>query len=190
MDCALRVDSAAGQVPDEPGVNGSEKEFAFVSQFLCFRDVVQEPADLGGGEIGVDDEAGLIFDQFRVALFFEFLGIVRGPAALPDDGVVDRTAGGLIPKDGGLALVGDTDGSNVLRVDVPFPKDGGHALQLRHEDVFGSVFDPAGMGVDLLELSLGLGDDLAVFVKNDRSGTGGTLVQSHYIFGHSKVPPL
>ena len=36
-----------------------------------------------------------------------------GAAVLPDDGVVDRPAGGAVPQHGGLALVGDADGGNV-----------------------------------------------------------------------------
>ena len=171
-------------------VDGTEEEFAFVSKFLGFRDVVEEPADLGGGEVGVNDEAGLLFDGLEVSLRLQFLGVVRGTAALPDDGVVNGTAGRFVPKDGGLALVGDTDGGDVGGIDLAFAEDGGDTLQLGHEDVFGSVLNPACMRVDLLELSLGFGDDLAILVKDDRSGTGGTLIQSHYIFGHSKVPPL
>ena len=190
MDRAFRMDGAAGQVPDEPGVDGTEEEFALVREFLCFGDVVEKPADLGGGEVGVDDEAGLLFDRLKMSFCLQFLGIVRGTAALPDDGVVDGTAGRFIPKDGGLTLVGDTDGGDVGGVDLAFAEDGGDALEFGHEDVFRAMLDPACMRVDLLELSLGLGDDLAILVKNDRSGTGGTLIQSHYIFGHSKVPPL
>ena len=190
VDCAFRMDSAAGQVPDEPGVDGAEEEFALVRKFLCFGDVVEKPADLGGGEVGVDDEAGLLFDGLEMSLCLQFLGIVRGAAALPDDGVVDGTTGRFIPKDGGLTLVGDTDGGDVGGVDLAFAEDGGDALEFGHEDVFRTMFYPACMRIDLLELSLGFGDDLAILVKNDRSGTGGTLIQSHYIFGHSKVPPL
>ena len=190
MDSAFRMGGAAGQVPDEPGVDGTEEEFAFVSKFLGFRDVVEEPADLGGGEVGVNDEAGLLFDGLEVSLRLQFLGVVRGTAALPDDGVVNGTAGRFVPKDGGLALVGDTDGGDVGGIDLAFAEDGGDALEFVHEDVFRTMFYPACMRIDLLELSLGFGDDLAILVKDDRSGTGGTLIQSHYIFGHSKVPPL
>ena len=180
----------AGEVPDEPGVDGTEEELAFVSKFLCFRDVVQDPADLGGGEIGVDNQAGLFFDHLRVAFRLQLLCVVSGTAALPDNGVVDGTAGLFVPEDGGFALVGDTDCGDVFRVDISLTEDGGNTLKLRHKDVFRSVLDPACMGIDLLEFSLGFCDDLAIGVKNDRSGTGSTLIQSHNIFGHSKLPPL
>ena len=32
---------------------------------------------------------------------------------LPDDGIVQRLASALVPQQGGLALVGDTNGNNV-----------------------------------------------------------------------------
>ena len=35
-------------------------------------------------------------------------------SALPDDGVVDWLSGLAIPQEGGLSLVGDADGSNLL----------------------------------------------------------------------------
>ena len=39
---------------------------------------------------------------------------VGGAPVLPDDGVVDRLAGGAVPDDGGLALIGDADAGDVL----------------------------------------------------------------------------
>ena len=51
-------------------------------------------------------------------LGFEALAIVRGAAVLPHDGVVDGLARGGIPNDGGLALVGDPEGTNFMRLDL------------------------------------------------------------------------
>ena len=39
----------------------------------------------------------------------------RGAAVLPDDGVVDRLAGGAVPDTRGLALIGDADAGDVAR---------------------------------------------------------------------------
>jgi hypothetical protein len=41
-----------------------------------------------------------------------------GAGVLPDDRVVDRLAGELVPHHGGLALVGDADGGDLMAVDV------------------------------------------------------------------------
>ena len=38
---------------------------------------------------------------------------IRGAAVLPDDGVVDRLAGGAVPEHRGLALIGDADAGDV-----------------------------------------------------------------------------
>ena len=48
-----------------------------------------------------------------MALRFELLAESGGAAVLPDDGVIDGFAGGAVPDDGCLALVGDADGGHV-----------------------------------------------------------------------------
>ena len=52
-------------------------------------------------------------DRFEMALLLELIAELRRAPVLPDDGVVDRTAGAALPDDGGLALVGDADGRHV-----------------------------------------------------------------------------
>ena len=74
--------------------------------------------DLGAGEVGVDHEAGAFADEGFVAVALQAIAEIRGAAVLPDDRVVDRLAGLAVPDDGGLALVGDADGGDVVAADA------------------------------------------------------------------------
>ena len=57
------MDFTAGEIPDEPGVHCSETQFACLSLGARSRDIFQNPTDLGGTEISVDDETGLFADE-------------------------------------------------------------------------------------------------------------------------------
>ena len=50
----------------------------------------------------------------------QFGADVGGAAVLPDDGAVHGLAGGAVPHHGGLALVGDADRGDVLRLQAGF----------------------------------------------------------------------
>ena len=54
---------AAGELPDEPGVDGAEGQLAGLGPGAGAGDVVEQPGDLGAGEVGVDDQAGLLADE-------------------------------------------------------------------------------------------------------------------------------
>ena len=50
---------AAGEIPQQPGVNGAEGQFAPPGALPGAGHVIQNPAQLAAGEIGVNDQAGL-----------------------------------------------------------------------------------------------------------------------------------
>ena len=77
--------------------------------------VVEDPAQLGGGEIRIDQQPGARADIGLVAGGLEFGTVVGGTTILPDDGRVDQVAAGGVPDQRGLALVGDADGGDVGR---------------------------------------------------------------------------
>ena len=52
------VATAAGEFPDEPGVDGAESELAGVGLSACAGNMLQDPANFAGGEVGVKDKAG------------------------------------------------------------------------------------------------------------------------------------
>ena len=110
------VHLAAGQPPQQKAVDGAEGEFAALGAFARAGDVVEHPGDLGAGEIGVEQQAGLRRDRRLVAFGLQSRADVGGAAVLPDDGAVDGLAGRAVPHHRGLALVGDADGGDVRRV--------------------------------------------------------------------------
>ena len=107
MEFALR------QFPDQPGIHGTEGEFAGLGEGAGAGDVIEDPGDFRRGEIGVDQQSGALLDQRLAAIAAKALAEIGGAAILPDDRVVDGLTGLAVPDDRGLALVGDADRSNV-----------------------------------------------------------------------------
>ena len=70
-------------------------------------------ASLVAEKYGIEQQAGARGDQRLVAGLAQRGAGGGGAAVLPDDGVVDRLAGGAVPDQRGLALVGDADGRDV-----------------------------------------------------------------------------
>ncbi len=84
------VRAAFGEVPDEPRVDGAEGELAAGRARAGAGHVIEQPLELGAGEIGVDDEARLRRDGSGVSRGLELVALRRGTAVLPDDRVRDR----------------------------------------------------------------------------------------------------
>ena len=88
--------NTTGQVPDQPGVGVAEEQVAAFCALACAFNVVQDPLDLGAGEVGrevqADDVVVLANALFACELFNDFLGA----GVLPDDCVVDGLTGVLV----------------------------------------------------------------------------------------------
>ena len=175
------VDTAARQLPDEPCVDGSEQQLAALGAFARTGDVVEQPLYFAAGEVRVRHKSGLFADHVAVAFGNKLVDDGRGAAALPDDGVCNRLAGGLVPDDGGLALVCDADGGNVRRRHAELIHRGAGDLQRRIPDLCGVVFHPARLREYLPELLLYARADIACVVKKDAAGAGSALIESHNI---------
>ncbi len=115
MDAAL---GAAGQVPDDKGINVAEEHFALLSLLAYAFDILEDPFDLGAGEIGRQGQADFLAEAVLAAVLGQFIADLVGAGILPDDGIVDGLSGGLLPDDRGLALVGDTDRCDIRRGNV------------------------------------------------------------------------
>ena len=85
---------------------------------------------------------------------------------------------------GGLPLVGDADGGDLLGVDVGAVHRLRQGPLLRGPDLHGVMLHPAGLGIDLVEGILGPGDDISRPVEQDGTGAGGALVQGDHIGFH------
>ena len=57
------VATTAGEFPDEPGVDGAECELAGLCLSACAGNVLQDPANFAGGEVGIEDEASFFCDE-------------------------------------------------------------------------------------------------------------------------------
>ncbi len=124
--------------------------------------------------------------QVEVAGPLELLAPARGAAVLPDDGVVDRFAGGAIPQHRRLALVGDGYGGDVGGIQAGRVEGRCRGRDLGRPDLPGVVLDPAGPRKDLAELLLAEAPDVAVAVEDDGAGAGGALVEGEDV-GHDRV---
>ena len=179
------MDLTAGELPDQPGFHCAEEQLAVVRLFPGAGNVFQNPADLGAGEVGIDDQTGLAADGVHQSPGGEFVAVGGSPAALPDDGIVHRAAGELVPHDGGFSLIGDADGGDVRSGGTDIGQSLPGNLQLGRPDLVCVVLNPAGLGEDLGKFLLGYGTDLTGFVKQNAAVGGGAGIQGHDILCHN-----
>src|SRR5690606_23916200 len=174
---------AAREVPEHPRVGRAEGELATLGALAGALDVVEDPGDLGGGEVGRERQPGLLGEAPDAALGGERVhGILRA-GVLPDDRVVDGLARRAIPHDHGLALVGDADRGHLVTRDAGIRE--GHADHVPGglPDLGGVVLDPAGPREMLPMLALARTDDAAAVVEDDRAGARGSLVDRDDVAG-------
>jgi hypothetical protein len=181
---------AAAEVPHQPAVDGAEQQLATLGALLRTFHVVEDPAHLGRGEIGVDQQAGPLADQCLMPVGLQPLADGVALPRLPDDGVVDRLAGGTVPDHGGFALVGDAQRGDMARVDLPAAEQFGQRGIDAGEDLARVMLDPAGLREDLRELALRAADDVAGTVEQDRARTGGALVDGQHVAGRHAASPV
>ena len=78
------------------------------------RPLREQPLELRAREVGIENETGGAADQIEMAIGLELLTAGSSSAVLPDDRLVARHAGSLVPQHDGLALIGDADRSDGL----------------------------------------------------------------------------
>ena len=178
---------AAGQPPDQEAVHGAEQDLAAGGAGAQAIERVEQVLDLGAGEIRVDHQAGLLAECRLVPVGLQAVADRRGHAALPDDGVGHRLAGGLLPQDGGLALIGDADGREVGGGDAGFGEHVPRRLQLRGPDRLRIVLDMPGAGEDLRELLLGLCDHPSAAIEDDAAARGRALIEGEDEAAHART---
>src|ERR1051325_8220089 len=110
--------------------------------------MIENPADLAGGEIRVDHQAGLAFDGFAR---LERIAIRRGTAALPDDRGRDGVLAAPIPYHGSLALIRDADRVDFGRLPARLRQGGLASAKLLPPDLAGGLLPPAGLQIPALD---------------------------------------
>jgi hypothetical protein len=109
------VEPALREVVDEPAVDRAERQLAALGAVARPFDVVEQPRELGAGEVGVEHEARARADHVLGAVGAELRADGRRAPVLPDDRAVERLARLAVPEHRGLALVRDPDRRDVLR---------------------------------------------------------------------------
>ena len=179
---------AAREIPDNPGVHVAEEQFALLGLRAGPLDIVENPLDLGAGEIGGQRQTDFQAETVLTAILGEFIADQVGARVLPDDGVIDGLAGRLLPHNRGLALVGDTHRGDVLRIHAGLGQRAGDDSLGASPDRHRIVFDPARLRVDLWEFLLVEANHLARMIKDHEACAGRPLVNCGCIFSHDVSP--
>ena len=179
---------AAGQLPDQPGLHGAKHQLPGLGLFPRAFHIVQDPLQLGGGEVGINNQSGLFPNHLGVAFGFQLVAVFAGAAALPHNSVIDRLTGVAVPHDGGLALVGDADSGNILGSGTDLVHGRERYAQLGSPNLVGIMLDPARLGEILGKFFLGHAANFAVVVKQDAAVRGRSGVKRHNVLFHKALP--
>ena len=173
---------ASGEVPQHPGVGGSEGQFAGLGTLSSAVDVVEDPGNLARREVGGERESGLRFQPVGVAVG-DAIDDGLGAGVLPDDCVVHGLAGGAIPDNRRLALVGDAHGGDVVTSEIGLAQRLADHLTGVVPDRFRVMFDPSCMRKNLAVLQLTDSHHRPVVVEDDRPAARGALIDRNHVLG-------
>src|SRR5262249_31728428 len=134
-------------------------------------------------EVCRERKTGFRAESVLAAVFGKFGDMIRDARILPHDGVRYGLASLAIPDDGGLALVGDADGREVVGMQAAKTHRFGDDVLGAAPDFFGIMLHPTGLRVDLLMLLLRGSDDSGRAVKNDEARAGSALIERADVAG-------
>ena len=180
---------AAGQPPDHVAVDGAEEDLAAPRPLARSFVGVEDPFELGSGEVGIEQQAGAGGDEGLVARGAQLGAEPGGAAVLPDDGAAERAAGGAFPDECGLALVSDPDSRDVgWQHARPLDRAAAGGGDGR-PDVVGIVLDPSRAREVLGILLLGRRDEVQALVEDDGAARGRALVDRQNVGHRIALPP-
>src|SRR5581483_2450564 len=130
---------------------------------------------------------GLGRDGRLKALVLQSRAEIGGTAILPDDGAMNGLAGGAIPHQRRLALVGDADRGDVLCREARLLQRLAADRNRRIPDVLRVVLHPTGSRKMLRKLGLRDGCDRKVGAKHHRARRRGALIDGEHE-GHWRSP--
>jgi hypothetical protein len=182
------VHLAAGKPPQQEAVDSAEGELACFGGRARPVDVFEQPGDLAGGEIGIEQQPRLGGNLRLVAAFAQQVAKLGGAPVLPDDRVVDRFAGGALPDHRGFALIGDADASDLARIKARPGNRFAYAGDGGGPDCFRVVFDQAGRRIDLVQLVLGAAKRVERRIKGNGARRRGTLIDGDESCGQGFFP--
>ena len=175
---------SSGELPHQIAVDIPEEEVSGFGELSGARDVVQNPPNLQTAEVSGQGQASQLAEAIRAAFVGELSHSVLDARVLPDDGVVNGDARLAVPDDGGLALISNPDGGDILRANSALLHSFRHDLVNAPPDFLWVVLHPAGFGINLLVLFLRDGDDPSRRVEDDESRACGSLIDGTQISRH------
>ena len=98
----------AGQIPQQPRIGRTKDRVTAFGRCTHPVDILQDPLQLAAGEVRRRRQACLTADHFAAAVTLQCRGDAVGAGVLPDDRVVIRSAGALIPYQRRLSLIRNT----------------------------------------------------------------------------------
>src|SRR5690606_15570407 len=95
-------------------VDGAEAKFALLSLCSCSRNIVENPFNLGAGEVRIGNETSLLFNHHIGSFLLQLITVFCRSPVLPYDRVVNWLVCFPVPDNCSLSLIGDADGGDVL----------------------------------------------------------------------------
>ena len=100
---------AAGEPPEQEAVDRARGDPSLLCRLARSFHIVEQPKDLGGGEVRIQKKSGSRGDGRLMTLAPQARACLRRAPVLPYDRIVQRTARRAIPEHDGFALVGNAD---------------------------------------------------------------------------------
>ena len=157
----------AGELEAEPGVDRAERRPAGLRALAQTLDVLEQPLDLGGREVGVEHEPRARAHERLVPGGAQLIAARGRAAVLPHDRRVQRLARGRIPHAHGLALVGYADRPELPLAHPRVRERLARERVRRLPDLARVVLHPAGPREGLGELAVGGADRLGLLVEHE-----------------------
>ncbi len=170
------MDPAAAQLPDDPAVDRPDGQLPGLGTLARARHVLQQPGDLGAGEVGIDNQARALAYETFVSAVLECLALRSRSPALPDDGAVNRLTALAVPEDHRLALIGDPEPGDVGRGQVAGFQRRVHRDLDRAPDLRRVVLHPSRLRIVLFDLPVRPAHYLTVPVHGEHRRPGRALI--------------
>ena len=178
---------AGGQIPHEPTVDGAEGEFAALSAAARSRHMLEQPGELRGREVGIEQKPRAARDLRLVAGRAQRCAELRRAPILPDDRTGNRFTAATIPKYGSLALIREAERGHVGTCGASLGEYLGDEGQLLLPDLARVMLDPARLREVLGDGALSARDCSAVMIKENGARTCRALVERKNEVAHRRA---
>lgn len=105
---------ATVQLKSQPRVHSTEGQVASLVRFLDLGHVLKHPEQLADGGVCGKGKTAARCQFTGTEAVFEFANEVLRAGISPNNGVVQRLPGGLVPDNGCLTLISDTNGLDLI----------------------------------------------------------------------------